>query len=55
MIFFSLKSKINDPPKDPDDQPIPRSLTDLFAFQNKDDKQKTRQKKNNRNRNMSTG
>ncbi|XP_004926416.1 UPF0653 protein C607.02c [Bombyx mandarina] len=29
----SLKSKINAPPKDPDDQPVPRSLTRLFSFQ----------------------
>ncbi|XP_041978050.1 coiled-coil domain-containing protein 137 [Aricia agestis] len=31
----SLKGKINAPPKDPDDQPIPKSLERLFAFQNK--------------------
>ncbi|VVC90069.1 coiled-coil domain-containing protein 137 [Leptidea sinapis] len=31
-----LKNKINAPPKDPDDQPVPHSLTRLFAFQNKD-------------------
>ncbi|KAJ0177515.1 hypothetical protein K1T71_007524 [Dendrolimus kikuchii] len=29
-----LKTKINAPPKDPDEQPVPRSLTQLFAFQN---------------------
>ncbi|XP_013192823.2 uncharacterized protein LOC106136734 [Amyelois transitella] len=27
-----LKSKINAPPKDPDEQPVPRSLTELFSF-----------------------
>ncbi|XP_072931597.1 uncharacterized protein [Epargyreus clarus] len=32
----SLKGKINAPPKDPDEQPVPRSLTRLFAFQDKD-------------------
>ncbi|KAL4707554.1 hypothetical protein ACJJTC_000306 [Scirpophaga incertulas] len=30
----SLKGKINAPPKDPDEQPVPRSLTRLFSFQN---------------------
>ncbi|XP_013135356.1 PREDICTED: coiled-coil domain-containing protein 137 [Papilio polytes] len=29
-----LKGKINAPPKDPDDQPVPKSLTQLFAFEN---------------------
>nr|XP_049699837.1 uncharacterized protein LOC126055275 isoform X2 [Helicoverpa armigera] len=32
----SLKGKINAPPKDPDEQPVPRSLTRLFAFQDQD-------------------
>lgn len=35
-IVFSLKGKINAPPKDPDEQPIPKSFTRLFAFQEKD-------------------
>ncbi|CAH2105958.1 unnamed protein product [Euphydryas editha] len=43
----SLKGKINAPPKDPDEQPIPRSLTQLFAFQNKEHIKK--KKKNKRN------
>ncbi|CAH2036888.1 unnamed protein product, partial [Iphiclides podalirius] len=30
-----LKGKINAPPKDPDEQPVPRSLTRLFAFQDR--------------------
>ncbi|XP_022830948.1 coiled-coil domain-containing protein 137 [Spodoptera litura] len=30
-----LKGKINAPPKDPDEQPVPKSLTRLFAFQDK--------------------
>ncbi|XP_035433162.2 coiled-coil domain-containing protein 137 isoform X2 [Spodoptera frugiperda] len=30
-----LKGKINAPPKDPDEQPVPKSLTRLFAFQEK--------------------
>ncbi|XP_013172018.1 PREDICTED: coiled-coil domain-containing protein 137 [Papilio xuthus] len=28
-----LKGKINAPPNDPDDQPVPKSLTRLFAFE----------------------
>ena len=43
----SLKGKINAPPKDPDEQPVPRSLTELFAFANKDGNVK--KKKKNRN------
>ncbi|XP_059051578.1 coiled-coil domain-containing protein 137 isoform X2 [Achroia grisella] len=31
----ALKTKINAPPKDPDEQPVPRSLIDLFAFRDK--------------------
>ncbi|OWR50249.1 hypothetical protein KGM_201165 [Danaus plexippus plexippus] len=43
----SLKGKINAPPKDPDEQPVPRSLTQLFAFQNKNqDLVKKKEKKN---------
>lgn len=34
LIHFSLKGKINAPPKDPDEQPVPQSLLRLFAFQN---------------------
>ncbi|XP_068631704.1 coiled-coil domain-containing protein 137 [Battus philenor] len=30
-----LQGKINAPPKDPDEQPVPRSLIQLFAFQNR--------------------
>ncbi|XP_030035656.1 UPF0653 protein C607.02c [Manduca sexta] len=41
----SLKSKINAPPNDPDDQPVPRSLTRLFEFQNKHKEDKTHKKK----------
>ncbi|XP_039754104.1 translation initiation factor IF-2 [Pararge aegeria] len=41
----SLKGKINAPPKDPDEQPVPQSLTRLFAFQNRD---KTIKKKKDR-------
>ncbi|XP_045771333.1 uncharacterized protein LOC123871527 isoform X2 [Maniola jurtina] len=41
----SLKGKINAPPKDPDDQPVPKTLTRLFAFQNRD---KTIKKKTNK-------
>ncbi|XP_023935130.2 coiled-coil domain-containing protein 137 [Bicyclus anynana] len=36
----SLKGKINAPPKDPDEQPVPQSLTRLFAFQHKDKNKK---------------
>lgn len=51
LFFFgcilSLKGKINAPPKDPDEQPVPRSLTQLFAFQNKNqDLVKKKEKKN---------
>lgn len=46
FFFFSLKGKINAPPKDPDEQPIPKSLTRLFAFQEKD-KQKVAWKARN--------
>ncbi|XP_026729181.1 coiled-coil domain-containing protein 137 isoform X1 [Trichoplusia ni] len=42
----SLTGKINAPPKDPDEQPIPKSLTRLFAFQEKD-KQKVARKARN--------
>lgn len=38
--MFSLKGKINAPPKDPDEQPVPRSLIQLFAFENKEKKKK---------------
>ncbi|CAG5032465.1 unnamed protein product [Parnassius apollo] len=38
-----LKTKINAPPKDPDEQPVPRSLTRLFAFQ---DRNKSKDSKN---------
>ncbi|KAI8436382.1 hypothetical protein MSG28_004403 [Choristoneura fumiferana] len=31
--FQSIKDKINAPPTDPDEQPVPRSLLRLFAFQ----------------------
>lgn len=31
-----MKGKINAPPKDPDEQPVPQSLTRLFAFQHRD-------------------
>ncbi|KPJ12371.1 Coiled-coil domain-containing protein 137 [Papilio machaon] len=30
-----LKGKINAPPNDPDDQPVPKSLTRLFAFEHR--------------------
>ncbi|XP_052750570.1 coiled-coil domain-containing protein 137 [Galleria mellonella] len=40
-----LKTKINAPPKDPDDQPVPRSLINLFAFRDKDKKQTGNKKK----------
>ncbi|CAH0723059.1 unnamed protein product, partial [Brenthis ino] len=49
----SLKGKINAPPKDPDEQPVPRSLTQLFAFENKD--QKTKKKKINKNSSYKDG
>lgn len=32
-VCYSIKDKINAPPTDPDDQPVPRSLLRLFAFQ----------------------
>lgn len=35
IVCFRIKGKINAPPKDPDDQPVPKSLTQLFAFENK--------------------
>nr|XP_026488106.1 coiled-coil domain-containing protein 137 [Vanessa tameamea] len=41
----SLKGKINAPPKDPDEQPIPKSVTQLFAFQNKEQNKKKKNKK----------
>ncbi|XP_038211904.1 UPF0653 protein C607.02c [Zerene cesonia] len=41
----SIKDKINAPPTDPDDQPVPRSLTRLFAFQNKDKDVKKKKKR----------
>ncbi|XP_046959590.1 coiled-coil domain-containing protein 137 [Vanessa cardui] len=41
----SLKGKINAPPKDPDEQPIPKSVTQLFAFQNKEHNKKKKSKK----------
>ncbi|CAK1547364.1 unnamed protein product [Leptosia nina] len=40
-----LKDKINAPPTDPDEQPVPRSLSRLFAFQNKDKVVKKKKKK----------
>lgn len=46
-LSFSLKSKINAPPNDPDDQPVPKSFTRLFAFQNKDKSEEKHKKKNN--------
>ncbi|XP_050346079.1 uncharacterized protein LOC126770628 isoform X1 [Nymphalis io] len=42
----SLKGKINAPPKDPDDQPVPKSVIELFAFQNKEQKSKKKKNKN---------
>lgn len=41
-----LKGKINAPPKDPDEQPVPKSLTRLFAFQEKKTTEKNITKKN---------
>ncbi|KAJ8728470.1 hypothetical protein PYW08_016855 [Mythimna loreyi] len=41
----SLKGKINAPPKDPDEQPVPKSLTRLFAFRDRDYKQSITKKK----------
>ncbi|CAG4990729.1 unnamed protein product [Colias eurytheme] len=41
----SIKDKINAPPTDPDDQPVPRSLSRLFAFQNKDKDVKKKKKR----------
>ncbi|CAG9584975.1 unnamed protein product [Danaus chrysippus] len=49
----SLKGKINAPPKDPDEQPVPRSLTELFAFQNKDQDVVKKKKKHNSSTNAS--
>ncbi|CAH0579558.1 unnamed protein product [Chrysodeixis includens] len=42
----SLKGKINAPPKDPDEQPIPKSFTRLFAFQDKDKQNVVRKPRN---------
>ncbi|XP_047505236.1 coiled-coil domain-containing protein 137 [Pieris napi] len=41
----SLKDKINAPPIDPDEQPVPRSLSRLFAFQDNGKVTKKKKKK----------
>ncbi|KAM3960572.1 uncharacterized protein ACR2FA_005313 [Aphomia sociella] len=43
-----LKTKINAPPKDPDEQPVPRSLIDLFAFRDKDKRSDDKKKRKSR-------
>ncbi|XP_075974011.1 uncharacterized protein LOC142975166 [Anticarsia gemmatalis] len=41
----SLKGKINAPPKDPDEQPMPRSLITLFGLQDPNKKDATKKRK----------
>ncbi|KAJ8729788.1 hypothetical protein PYW07_016826 [Mythimna separata] len=51
----SLKGKINAPPKDPDDQPVPKSLTRLFAFRDRHSKKSITKKKNHNGRQQMQG
>lgn len=46
LCICSIKGKINAPPKDPDEQPVPRSLTRLFAFQQPKPDRNVKKKKN---------
>lgn len=49
----SLKGKINAPPKDPDDQPMPRSLIRLFGLENPIKKDRTTKKNHNKHEHLS--
>ncbi|CAH0397687.1 unnamed protein product [Chilo suppressalis] len=51
----SIKGKINAPPKDPDEQPVPKSLTRLFSQHNPKSEDKQKKKKRKAAANISVG